>query len=114
MSPMQTLLSVVGEELTHLAAAVERLHDVLELSGSKEGIQDARSISVLQGIDHVTQHLSGLSDFFRTLAPEVPGEWEIDTSDASEVVLIATLSERLRRPAMPRPQASDNDECEFF
>lgn len=113
-SPMPALLNAVGEELHHLATAVERLHDVLELPGTKESLRDSKCLNVLQGIDHVTQNLAGLSDFLTTLATEVPREWTLDTSAACEVVLIASLSERLKRPAMPRPDSQKSDECEFF
>lgn len=111
---MPTLLNAVGEELHHLAVAVERLHDVAELPGVKESLQDATCLNVLQGIDHVTQNLVALSDFLTTLAAEVPGEWALNTTAACDVVLIASLSERLRRPAMPRPASPESDECEFF
>lgn len=113
-TPMPDLLNVVSEELNHLAAAVERLHDVVELPGVKESLKDARCFNVLQGIDHVTQNLVGLSDFLTTLTAAIPGEWAIDTGQACDVVLIASLSERLRRPAAPRAASSQDDECEFF
>jgi hypothetical protein len=115
-SAMPLLLTAVGEELHHLAVAVERLHDVLELPGVKGSLRDAKCVNVLQGIDHVTQNLSGLSDFLNTLATRVPGEWTLDHHEACDVILLASLSERLRQPASPRPQADANadDECEFF
>jgi hypothetical protein len=113
-SPMPALLNAVGEELEHLATAVERLHDVLELPGTKESLRDAKCLNVLQGIDHVTQNLAGLSHFLTTLAGSVPNEWMLDTNPACDVVLIASLSERLRQPTLPRPDASKDDDCEFF
>jgi hypothetical protein len=113
-SPMPELLTAVSEELHHLAVAVERLHDVLELPGVKGSLRDAKCANVLQGIDHVTQNLSGLSDFLNTLATRVPGEWTLDHHEACDVILLASLSERLRQPASPRPQVEENDECEFF
>jgi hypothetical protein len=114
LTPLPTLLAVVGEELHHLAAAVERLHSVVELPGLREALRDAKCHNVLQGIDHVTQNLAGLSHFLTTLAPDVPNEWSLDTGAACDVVLIASLSERLRRPDAERPASQDNDECEFF
>jgi hypothetical protein len=114
LTPLPTLLSVVGEELHHLAAAVERLHSVVELPGLREALRDAKCHNVLQGIDHVTQNLAGLSHFLTTLASDVPDEWSLDTGAACDVVLIASLSERLRRPHAERPASHDNDECEFF
>jgi hypothetical protein len=114
LTPLPTLLSVVGEELHHLAAAVERLHSVVELPGLREALRDAKCHNVLQGIDHVTQNLAGLSHFLTTLASDVPDEWSLDTGAACDVVLIASLSERLRRPDAERPASHDNDECEFF
>jgi hypothetical protein len=114
LTPLPTLLAVVGEELHHLAAAVERLHSVVELPGLREALRDAKCTNVLQGIDHVTQNLSGISHFLTTLASDVPDEWSLDTGAACDVVLIASLSERLRRPDAERPASHDNDECEFF
>ena len=114
LTPLPALLNVVGEELHHLAAAVERLHTVVELPGLREALRDAKCHNVLQGIDHVTQNLSGLSSFLTTLASETPGEWSLDTGAACDVVLIASLSERLRRPDAERPASSEGDECEFF
>ena len=111
---LPALLNVVGDELHHLAAAVERLHAIVELPGVKESLRDAHCVGVVQGIDHVTQNLAGLSEFLTTLATAMPSLWELDTTEACEVVLIASLRERLERPTMPRPISAGCDECEFF
>jgi hypothetical protein len=113
-TPLPELLTVVGEELQHLALAVERLHDIVELPGVRDSLQQAHCSGVLQGIDHVTQNLSGLSEFLATLAAEAPGDCTLDTTAACEVVRIASLCERLKSPTTPRPAASGHDECEFF
>lgn len=111
---LPALLNVVGDELHHLAAAVERLHAIVELPGVKESLRDAHCVGVVQGIDHVTQNLAGLSEFLTTLATAMPGVWELDTTEACEVVLIASLRDRLERPTLPRPTSAGCDECEFF
>jgi len=111
---MPELLNVVGEELHHLAVAVERLHDIVELPGVRDSLQCATSLNVLQGIDHVTQHLDVLSNFLTTIAAAAPEDWTLNTTAACDVITIASLSERLRRPAAPRPAQSANDDCEFF
>jgi hypothetical protein len=111
---LPALLNVVGEELQHLAAAVERLHAIAELPGVRDSLRDAHCVGVVQGIDHVTQNLAGLSEFLSTLATEIPDEWALDTTAACDVVLIASLCERLKRPTMPRPTSTGCDECEFF
>jgi hypothetical protein len=111
---LPVLLNVVGDELHHLAVAVERLHAIVELPGVKDSLRDAHCVGVVQGIDHVTQNLAGLAEFLSTLATTIPVEWALDTAEACEVVLIATLRERLERPTMPRPTSSGCDECEFF
>jgi hypothetical protein len=108
------LLNVVGDELHHLAVAVERLHAIVELPGVKDSLRDAHCVGVVQGIDHVTQNLAGLSEFLSTLTTAIPDEWALDTTEACEVVLIASLRERLERPGMPRPTSAGCDECEFF
>ncbi len=113
-TPIPDLFNVVGEELHHLASAVERLHDIVELPGVKQSLQDAKCFDVLQGIDHVTQHLVALSEFFDALNEKVPGHWTLDTGAASEAILIASLQARLRCPTTPRPTAAKNDDCEFF
>ncbi len=111
---LPVLLNVVGDELHHLAVAVERLHAIVELPGVKESLRDAHCVGVVQGIDHVTQHLAGLSEFLSTLTTAIPDEWALDTAEACDVVLIASLRERLERPTMPRPTSLECDECEFF
>lgn len=111
---MPQLLNAVSEELHHLSHAVERLHDVVELPGVRDSLRDATSLNVLQGIDHVSQHLVGLSDFLTTLAAGVPGDWNLNTAAACDVVTIAALSDRLRHPGKPRPEHTASDECEFF
>jgi len=111
---LPVLLNVVGDELRHLAVAVERLHAIVELPGVNESLRDAHCVGVVQGIDHVTQHLAGLSEFLTTLATAMPGGWELDTTEACEGVLIASLRDRLERPTMPRPTPAGCDECEFF
>lgn len=113
-APLPALLNVVGEELHHLALAVERLHDIVELPGVRDSLQQAHCSGVLQGIDHVTQHLSGLSEFLATLAAGAPRDCTLDTTEACDVVRIATLCERLKSPTTPRPAANGHDECEFF
>lgn len=111
---MPALLNAIGEELHHLATAVERLHDVVELPGVKDSLQHATSLHVVQGIDHVTQHLAALSAFMTTIAADVPEQWSLDTAAACDNILIASLSERLRRPDQPRLASAANDDCEFF
>ena len=113
-TPLPALLNVVGEELHHLAATVERLHAIVELPGVRDSLRDAHCVGVVQGIDHVTQNLAGLAEFLSTLAPTIPDDWALDTTAACDVVLIASLGERLRRPSMPRPTSTECDECEFF
>ncbi|MEI9899733.1 MAG: hypothetical protein WDN31_05815 [Hyphomicrobium sp.] len=113
-TPVPLLLTVVGEELNQLASDVERLHAIVELPGVRESLRAAKCFDVLQGIDHVTQNLAGLSDFLSTLAATTPDHWAIDTSAACDVLLIASLCERLKRPTMPRPISAGRDECEFF
>lgn len=113
-TPLPALLNVVGEELHHLAQAVERLHDIVELPGVKDSLQEAHCLGVLQGIDHVTQNLAGLSEFLSTLTTKMPEDWALDTTAACDVVLIASLCERLKRPAAPRQVSAGFDECEFF
>lgn len=113
-TPLPGLLNVVSEELHHLAMAVERLHAIVELPGVRDSLRDAHCFGVVQGIDHVTQNLAGLSEFLSTLASAIPDEWALDTTAACDVVLIASLCERLKRPTMPRSTASGCDECEFF
>jgi hypothetical protein len=113
-TPIPVVLNVVGEELSHLAAAVERLHDIVELPGVRESLREAHCFDVLQGIDHVTQNLVGLSEFLVVLASAIPTEWALDTKPARDVVLLASLCERLRRPTVERPTSSGSSECEFF
>lgn len=113
-TPIPTVLNVVGEELNHLAADVERLHAIVELPGVRESLRAAQCFDVLQGIDHVTQNLVGLSEFLSTLARSTPDAWTLDTTAACDVVLLASLSERLKCPASPRQTTAGRDECEFF
>jgi hypothetical protein len=113
-APMPDLLSTIGEELEHLASAVERLHQIVELPGVRSSLQDAASLHAVQGIDHVTQHLVALSEFFARISAEVPSHWALDTGEACDRILIATLSERLRHPHAPRRAPQGNDDCEFF
>jgi hypothetical protein len=113
-TPLPALLNVVGEELQHLALAVERLHDIVELPGVRDSLQQAHCSGVLQGIDHVTQNLSGLSEFLSALAADAPRDCTLDTAAACDVVRIASLCERLKSPTSPRPAANGHDECEFF
>lgn len=114
LTPLPAVLNVVGDELTHLAAAVEKLHDIVELPGVRDSLREAHCYNVLQGIDHVTQSLAGLSEFLTVLACSVPSEWSLDTAPACDVVLLASLCERLKRPTDARQAAVGNNECEFF
>lgn len=113
-TPIPMVLNVVGEELSHLATAVERLHDIVELPGVRESLREAHCFNVLQGIDHVTQSLVGLSEFLAALSNSIPDEWALDTTAACDVVLLASLCERLKRPTTERPASSGTNECEFF
>lgn len=113
-TPIPVVLNAVGEELNHLAAAVERLHAIVELPGVRDSLRQAQSFDVLQGIDEVTQNLAGLSEFVMALATTAPDEWALDTTAACDLVLVAALSERLKRPSAPRLTSAGCDECEFF
>jgi hypothetical protein len=108
------LLNVVGDELHHLAVAVERLHAIVELPGVKDSLRDAHCVGVVQGIDHVTQNLAALSEFLTTLASATPDEWAVDANGARDELRLASLSERLKQPTLPRPSSGGGDECEFF
>lgn len=114
LTPLPSLLNVVGEELGHLAADVERLHDIVELPGVRDSLRAAKCFDVLQGIDHVTQNLAALSEFLTTLASATPGEWAVDANGARDELRLASLSERLKQPTLPRPSSAGGDECEFF
>ncbi|WP_210332525.1 hypothetical protein [Hyphomicrobium sulfonivorans] len=109
-----TLLSVVSDELNFLATDVERLHDIVELPGVRDSLRQAQCFNVLQGIDHITQNLAGLADFLKTVAESAPPAWQIDTRAACDVVLLASLCERLKQPSQPRKVHAGGDECEFF
>lgn len=114
LTPIPSLLNVVGEELGHLAADVERLHDIVELPGVRDSLRAAKCFDVLQGIDHVTQNLAALSEFLTTLASATPDDWAVDANGARDVLRIASLCERLKQPTLPRPSSAGGDECEFF
>ncbi|MFN3622632.1 MAG: hypothetical protein ACK4TP_01085 [Hyphomicrobium sp.] len=114
LTPLPSLLNVVGEELGHLAADVERLHDIVELPGVRDSLRAAKCFDVLQGIDHVTQNLAALSEFLTTLASATPDEWAVDANGARDELRLASLSERLKQPTLPRPSSGGGDECEFF
>jgi hypothetical protein len=113
-TPIPAVLNAVGEELNHLAVAVERLHAIVELPGVRDSLRQAQCFDVLQGIDEITQNLVGLSEFVTAVAATAPHEWSLDTTAACDLVLVAALSERLKRPGAPRPTSSGRDECEFF
>lgn len=113
-TPIPALLNVVGEELHSLAADVERLHDIVELPGVRESLRRAQCFDVLQGIDHITQNLMGLSEFLKTAATAIPENWALDARAACDGVLLASLSERLKQPTAPRQATPGGDECEFF
>lgn len=113
-TPLPALLEVVGEELHQLAADVERLHTIVELPGVRQSLRDAQCFDVLQGIDHVTQNLAGLSKFLANIATTAPDAWTLDTRSACDAVLLAALSERLKQPSQPRQANGGGDECEFF
>jgi hypothetical protein len=113
-TPIPLVLSVVGDELGHLAADVERLHAVVEVPGVREQLRAAQCFDVLQSIDHVTQHLAALSEFLASIAATTPGHWAVDTSAACDGVVLASLCDRLKQPTLPRSKAAGQDECEFF
>ena len=113
-TPIPALLNVVGEELHSLAVDVERLHDIVELPGVRDSLRQAQCFDVLQGIDHITQNLLGLSEFLKKVSTSAPENWALDARAACDGVLLASLSERLKQPDMPRQTRPGGDECEFF
>lgn len=113
-TPMPAVLNAVGEELNHLAIAVERLHAIVELPGVRDSLRQAQSFELLQGIDEITQHLVGLSEFVTALGSSAPHEWALDTTPACDLVVVAALCERLKRPGSMRSADAGGDECEFF
>ena len=113
-TPLPAVLNAVGEELSHLAEIVERLHAIVELPGVRDSLRQAQCFDVLQGIDHVTQNLLGLSEFVTAVADTAPQEWVVDTAPACDLILVAALCERLKRPGSARMVSAGGDECEFF
>ena len=113
-TPVPALLNVVADELHSLAVDVERLHDIVELPGVRDSLRQAQCFDVLQGIDHITQNLMGLADFLKKVSTSVPENWGLDARAACDSVLLASLSERLKQPDMPRQARPGGDECEFF
>lgn len=66
-----------------------------------------------QVLDLLTQRLYGMSGFLTMLAPNIPGFWQVDTSEAVKTVSLGHLADRLNG----RPVAilqHDSGELDMF
>lgn len=89
------VLRTVSDEVRMLSDAAGDLQNLignLVVAGAFCGSQ---SIYELQNLDRLCQNLEAVADFLKSLATNIPPDWKVDVTAASEVVKLADVCERL-------------------
>jgi len=77
---------------------------------------DASALVRGQALDAVVQRLQALETFLIALTPSLDPEWRVDPSSAADLLLLASLAQRLSGAAATAAEdagAIDGD-CDFF
>ena len=113
-APLSTVLLAVASEVADLAAAADSLQELVgSLLSDPLAMIDARAVEQGQVLDSIVQRLQGLQTFLGALAPAVSPEWSVDPREAADLLLLASLAQKLSGVAVD-VSAEDNGACDFF
>ncbi len=113
-SPLSTVLLAVASEVADLAEAADGLQALVGRLLSDPMIMiDSEAVERGQVLDAIVQRLQALQTFLAALAPAVQPDWAVDPRKAADMLLLASLAQRLSGAALDTV-APDNGSCDFF
>ncbi len=113
-APLATVLLAVASEVADLAEAADSLQELVgSLLSDPLAMIDSRAVEQGQVLDSIVQRLQGLQTFLGALAPAVRPEWSVDPREAADLLLLASLAQKLSGVAVD-VIVEDNGACDFF
>jgi len=113
-TPMATVLQAVASEVADLALAADDLQSLVgALLSDPLAMIDSRAVEQGQALDAIVQRLQALETFLGALAPAVRPDWAVDPREAADMLLLATLAQRLSGVAVEISKEEVGD-CDFF
>jgi hypothetical protein len=116
LSPIETILLQVTEELRKVAGRLETVQDAVGELAFDVASPRSAPFRQLQGLDRATQEVAAIAAFLESLSRDCAAEWAVDPKRASLAVslhdLAATLS--LGEPAASPAGGDAEHEYEIF
>ena len=111
------IMGSIALEVAELARAADSLQDLVgALLCDPLAMPDANARVRGQALDAVVQRLQALETFLIALTPSLDPEWRVDPTSAADLLLLASLAQRLSGAATVTAEdagAIDGD-CDFF
>jgi hypothetical protein len=114
---LSEIMSSIALEVAELARAADSLQDLVgSLLCDPLAMPDASALVRGQALDAVVQRLQALETFLIALTPSLDPEWRVDPSSAADLLLLASLAQRLSgAAATAAADAGEIDgDCDFF
>lgn len=114
---LSDIMGSIALEVAELARAADSLQDLVgSLLCDPLAMPDAQSLVRGQALDAVVQRLQALETFLIALTPSVDPDWRVDPTSAADLLLLASLAQRLSgAAAATAAEAGQIDgDCDFF
>jgi len=113
-SPLGTILGAVASEVADLASTADALQQLVgALLADPLAMIDSQAVEQGQALDAIVQRLQALETFLAALAPAMNPGWAVDPRKAADMLLLASLAQRLSGTAV-ETVAPDTGSCDFF
>lgn len=115
-TPLAELLGRASAELGDIAAAVERMHPLVQAHTQQTSAHDPHYLQALQSFDHIEQKLRSLAGFLADLARASGPGWQLDPQAALAAITLSDLAARLagHAPFASTQDATSAGDCEMF
>ncbi len=111
---MAAVVQAVASEVADLAVAADDLQTLVgSLLSDPLAMIDSRAMEQGQALDAIVQRLQALQTFLSALAPSVQPDWSINPAEAANMVLLASLAQKLSGRAVDSAKEEVGD-CDFF
>lgn len=114
---LSEVMGSIALEVAELARAADSLQDLVgSLLCDPLAMPDASALVRGQALDAVVQRLQALETFLIALTPSLDPDWRVDPSSAADLLLLASLAQRLSGVAADAAEdAKEIDgDCDFF
>jgi hypothetical protein len=111
--PLSDIVDSIVVEIRQLATLVDGFH-IMPTPRIDGGTVDPNFIRQMQMVDRVNQRLNGLADFLGALRNAMPGEWQLDTNDALQIIKLHNLALQLGLDDEQPGSQFQSSDCQFF